>query len=56
MQQNVLKKWNITAEQLKEACQELCAKGVGKGCYQNTNDLLAALDLLTKGDIPEEEQ
>ena len=50
---NILKKWNITHEELNKAVDELCAKGVAKGCYQNTNALLAVLDLLSSGDIKE---
>ena len=38
-------------EELKQATDELCAKGIAKGCYQNTSALLAAVDLLTAGDI-----
>lgn len=39
---NILSKWNITPEELNQATDELCAKGIAKGCYQNTNALLAA--------------
>ena len=53
---NILKKWNITHEELNKAVDELCAKGVAKGCYQNTNALLAVLDLLSSGDIKEEDK
>ena len=53
---NILKKWNITREELNKAVDELCAKGVAKGCYQNTNALLAVLDLLSSGDIKEENE
>ena len=53
---NILKKWNITHEELIKAVDELCAKGVAKGCYQNTNALLAVLDLLSSGDIKEEDK
>lgn len=52
MQENLKKKWDVTSEELKAATDELCAKGVGKGCYQNTNALLALLDVMTRGDIP----
>lgn len=52
-QANVCAKWEITRKELQEAVDELCAKGVGKGCYQNTNALLAALELLSSGDIEE---
>lgn len=52
MQENLKKKWCVTDEELKAAANELCAKGVGKGCYQNTNALLAIMDVLTAGDIP----
>lgn len=38
---NILSKWNITPEELNQATDELCAKGIAKGCYQNTNALLA---------------
>lgn len=55
MQDKLLKKWGITAEEFKAAVDELCAKGVGKGCYQNTNALLACLDLLSQGDIEDGE-
>lgn len=48
---NILSKWNITPEELNQATDELCAKGIAKGCYQNTNALLAAVELLTAGDI-----
>lgn len=48
---NILSKWNITPEELNQATDELCAKGIAKGCYQSTNALLAAVDLLTAGDI-----
>lgn len=47
---NILSKWNITPEELKQATDELCAKGIAKGCYQNTSALLAAVDLLTAGE------
>ena len=53
---NLLKKWNITREELNKAVDELCAKGVAKGCYQNTNALLAVLDLLSSGDIKEDNE
>ena len=53
---NLLKKWNITKDELNKAIDELCAKGIAKGCYQNTNALLAALDLLTSGDIKGDEE
>lgn len=53
MQKNILAKWGITEEELKAATEELCAKGIAKGCYQKTNALLAVLDLMTAGDIPE---
>lgn len=52
MQDNLKKKWDVTSEELKAAEDELCAKGVGKGCYQNMNALLALLDVMTAGDIP----
>lgn len=52
MQENLKKKWCVTDAELKAAAYELCAKGVGKGCYQNTNALLALMDVLTAGDIP----
>lgn len=52
MQENLKKKWQVTDEELKAAANELCAKGVGNGCYQNTNALLALMDVLTTGDIP----
>lgn len=52
MQENLKKKWCVTDAELKAAANELCAKGVGKGCYQNTNALLALMDVLTAGDIP----
>lgn len=52
-QANVCAKWEITRKELQEAVDELCAKGVGKGRYQNTNALLAALELLSSGDIEE---
>ncbi|MFQ9737731.1 MAG: hypothetical protein ACLR06_08335 [Christensenellaceae bacterium] len=55
-QGNVCAKWEITRKELQEAVDELCAKGVGKGCYQNTNALLAALELLSSGDIEEEQK
>lgn len=48
---NILSKWNITPEELNQATDELCAKGIAKGCYQNTNALLAAVDLLTAGGV-----
>lgn len=48
---NILSKWNITPEELNQATDELCAKGIAKGCYQNTNALLAAVELLAAGDI-----
>lgn len=48
---NILSKWNITPEELNQATDELCAKGIAKGCFQNTNALLAAVELLTAGDI-----
>lgn len=48
---NILSKWNITPEELNQATNELCAKGIAKGCYQNTSALLAAVELLTAGDI-----
>lgn len=53
---NILKKWNITNDELNKAVDELCAKGIAKGCYQNTNALLAALDLLSCGDIKGDEE
>ena len=52
MQENLKKKWCVTDAELKAAAGELCAKGVGNGCYQNTNALLALMDVLTAGDIP----
>lgn len=55
MQENIKEKWNVTDEELKQAADELCQKGIGKGCFQNTNALLALLDLLTKGNIKKEE-
>ncbi len=51
MQENLKEKWDINGEELKQAVDELCAKGIGNGYFQNTNALLAVLDLLTKGDI-----
>ena len=51
MQDNVKAKWDVTDEELKQAADELCAKGIGKGCFQNTNALLALLDLISAGDI-----
>lgn len=53
---NILSKWNITPEELKQATDELCAKGIAKGCYQNTSALLAAVDLLAAGDIEVEKR
>lgn len=53
MQENIKAKWNITDEEFKQAADELCAKGIGKGCFQNTNALLALLDLISTGDITE---
>lgn len=55
-QANVCAKWEITRQELQIAVDELCAKGVGKGCYQNTNALLAVLELLSVGDIEEEQK
>ena len=51
MQENLKAKYEITDEDLKQAQDELCAKGIAKGCFQNTNALLALIDLLTAGDI-----
>lgn len=51
---NILSKWNITPEELNQATDELCANGIAKGCYQNTSALLAAVELLTAGDIEDE--
>lgn len=48
---NILSKWNIIPEELNQATDELCAKGIAKGCYQNTRALLAAVELLAAGDI-----
>lgn len=53
MQENVKAKWDVTNEELKQAADELCAKGVGKGCFQNINALFALLDLISAGDIAE---
>lgn len=53
MQDNVKAKWNVTDEELKQAADELCAKGIGNGCFQNTNALFALLDLISAGDITE---
>lgn len=53
---NILKKWDITSDELKKAVDELCAKGIAKGCYPNTNALLAAIDLLSSGDIKGDEE
>lgn len=55
MQDNLKAKWGVTDEELKVAAEELCKNGVGKGCYQNTNALLALMDVLTAGDIPAKE-
>lgn len=55
-QGNVCAKWEITWQELQEAVDELCAKGVRKGRYQNASALLAALDLLLSGDIEEEQR
>lgn len=52
MQENLKRKWQVTDAELKAAADELCAKGVGKGCFPNTNALLAIMDVLTAGDIP----
>lgn len=41
MQDRVKTKWNVTDEEFKQAADELCAKGIGKGCFQNTNALRA---------------
>ena len=54
-QKNLLAKWGITPDELKAAQDELCAKGIGKGCFQSTNALLALLDLMSAGDIPASE-
>lgn len=51
MQENVCFKWSITREELHAGIDELCANGVAKSCFQNTNVLLALMDLLTSGDI-----
>lgn len=51
-QENLKRKWQVTDEELSDAQDELCGKGVGKGCYQSTNALLALLDVMTRGDIP----
>lgn len=48
---NILSKWNITPEELKQATDELCAKGIAKGCSQNTSALLAAVELLAAGGV-----
>lgn len=48
---NILSKWNITPEELNQATDELCAKGIAKGCYQNTSALLAAVELLAAGGV-----
>lgn len=53
---NILKKWNITKDELNKAVDELRAKGVAKGCYQNINALYAALELLTSGNIKGEDE
>ena len=53
MQDRVKAKWDVTDEEFKQAADELCAKGIGKGCFQNTNALLALLDLISAGDIAE---
>lgn len=48
---NILSKWNITPEELNQATDELCAKGIAKGCSQNTSALLAAVELLAAGGV-----
>lgn len=53
---NIFIKWNITRDELNKAVDELCAHGVAKGCYPNMNALLAAIDLLTDGDIKGDEE
>lgn len=51
MQENLCFKWRITREELQAGVDELCAKGVAKGCFQKTDVLLALMELLTQGDI-----
>lgn len=51
MQEKLCFKWRITQDELQAGIDELCANGVAKSCFQNTNVLLALMDLLTSGDI-----
>lgn len=53
---NILKKWNITKDELNKAVDELCTKGVAKGYYRNKDVLLAALEFLASGDIKGEDE
>lgn len=50
MQENLCFKWSITQEELQAGVDELCEKGIIKGCFK-TDVLLALMDLLTQGDI-----
>lgn len=53
-QANVCEKYGITREELKTAVDEMCANGIARGCYQNTQALIAIVDLMTAGDISAE--
>lgn len=49
---NILSKWNITPEELNQATDELCAKGIAKGCYQNTKSNKNAKTKIREGENP----
>lgn len=53
-QKNLCDKYGISPEEFNAAVDELCARGVAKGCYQQTTALIAVLDLLSNGDLPAE--
>lgn len=53
LHKNTLKKYGITAKDYKAAEEELCDKGIARGCFQKTDALLAVLDVITSGDIGE---
>ena len=44
----LIKKYRNNYETFSKTVDELCAHGVGKGCYQNYEALLDVLEILTK--------
>lgn len=50
--ENLCKKYDLTPEEIDKMVDQICAKGISSA-YGDSMALIAVVDLMTRGDIPE---